>query len=98
MRSACFRSCPQPFTSGTWVRGLWCTLLSIICPNCSCRQFLVSDGSFVFCCWRRFSRWQALQQRGPRSWEPGSDAELIEESYHWGFPSDEGKGHPDDSV
>ena len=22
--------------------------------------------------------------KGPRSWEPGSDAELIEDRYHWG--------------
>ena len=49
----CFHSCPQLFTSGTWVLGL-CILLSIICPNCSCKQlFLIPDSSFVFCCWRR---------------------------------------------
>ena len=39
-----------------WHLGSWslCILLSIICPNCSCKQlFLIPDSSFVFCCWRR---------------------------------------------
>ena len=36
--------------------GFWpfCTLLLIICPNCTCMQlFLVSYSLFVFCCSRR---------------------------------------------
>ena len=61
----CF--CSMLFRGGIWAVWSFC-ILSIICPNCSCRQlFLVSYSLFVFCCLGKFVQVQALQQRVPDS-------------------------------
>ena len=61
--------CYKLLRGGIWVFGLFCILLSIICPNCACTQlFLVPSSFFVFCCWRRClskckhcSKWPQVQ-------------------------------------
>ena len=65
LSTPCF--CSMLFRSGIWAVWSFC-ILSIICPNCSCRQlFLVSYSLFVFSCLRKFVQVQALQQRVPGS-------------------------------
>ena len=57
-----------PWVARAVVGVLIICILSIICPNCSCRQlFLVSYSLFVFSCLRKFVQVQALQQRVPGS-------------------------------
>lgn len=86
----CFRSCPSPSQVALgFVVSVYLVVHNL--PQLLMQAVLVSDGSFVFCCWRRFSRWQA-PAKGPRSQGLAQAAELIRKATIGGFPSDEGKG------